>query len=172
VPLVKAKLTQALSDMFQGKPAFAENASAAGVAWASAYADYASGATAGVAVPAPGVITTKQSALGPALGTAFKTGADTNAPAIAAMESAFDVFWAAVPFAGPGATGAVSVVPPPPALTSALTAVFAAGVPASGPAPSAADQARAIADALHTWTTAIFVALSTGGSPPVPTPLA
>jgi hypothetical protein len=161
VPLNKVNLTQALQDLFEGKPlsggkpAHPQTATAAGDRWATAYADYATGATAGPTAPTAGLIPAAKIPLASALATAFQAGADTNVPAIAAMDTAFVAFWTGMTFVGPGVTGVVSLVPPPPSLTGALSAAFQAGV--AHPAPSAAAQASKIADAFNTWTTSVMV---------------
>jgi hypothetical protein len=161
VSLSPGDLAQGLQDLFEGKPLAGgepdhpADVAEAGARWAEAYAGYAAAAVAGATAPGPGLIAAAQQSLATALAAAIRSGNTDNAPPLAAMETGFDAFWAGMAFLGPGVTGAVTLVPVPPALADAIKNVFDAGL--ASPPPTTADQASSLAGALHDWTTQVTV---------------
>jgi len=174
MPLVESSLNQSLRDIFEGVPSYPLDAPEAGAKWASAYANYASTATAGGTLPVPLSLNGAKNTLASALSAGFTAakeaaGPDGLATAAAALEAAFVAFWFAPPiqFAAipPLVTGVVSTALP--GLGIALSPIFAAGVVQKA---SAAQQASAVAAALHAWTKTVQVTTTgpSGPNPPVP----
>jgi hypothetical protein len=173
MPLDPLKLASALTDLFQGKPAFPADPAKAGEQWAEIYRKYASEAVAGTTAPVGAVLNTAATALAKALAAAF-IAATVAGPAGAAaflplLDAAFRAFWGTpIPFAFPP-------LPAPPTITGVVT------VPASGslagqmstalaagllPGAAASLQGTAIASALHAWSKTISVTNTAAPAPP------
>ena len=73
MPLVSSVLTQKLTDLFSGQPAYPASSSAAALRIAAAYASYAAGALAGVTSPLALSLQGAESSLGSSLASAFQS---------------------------------------------------------------------------------------------------
>ena len=172
MPLVKAQLANAFTDLFQGS-AFPENETEAGQKWAEIYRSYAENALAATTTPVAPSLMLAEGILATVLAGAFTSAkAAPAASAVAALsatlDTAFVSFWMAPPVAfvaGP-ITGVVSLAPPG-VLSSLLSALFIAG---ANQDKSASDQANDLSTALDTWTRTVMVINTTpvGPQPPVP----
>jgi hypothetical protein len=105
------------------------------------------------------VIDAASGTLATALAAAFKLGAETNAPPLGQMATAFVAFWTGMAFleAGvpPPVTGVVNFVPAAPTLSGALSIVFVAGL--ADPPPGVSDQASALGKVFDDFTRGVTV---------------
>jgi hypothetical protein len=177
VPLLPAKLADALTAVFEGRDGYPDDKEAAGKAWAAAYQGYAGGALAGVTTPVAAILDGATETLAGALASAFTT-AQSNAPAAvtalgAALDLAFVAYWMTpVTFVsppGPVIAGTV-LLAPPGVLASALSSLLLSGANSSATARA---QAQSLAAVLDGWTRTVTVTTTpvTPPGPPVVVPL-
>lgn len=182
MPLNKDPLSSGLRDLFEGKPAFAEDETDAANKISSLYADYAANALAGTTAPLSASISAAKPILAQALKAAF-TAAKAAGPAGVstlglAIDTAIVAFWLAPPIAfaapplpAPPTMAGVVTLAAPGVLAPTLTALFTAGVASK---PTAAEQADSLATLLHNWTKTVMVVntpLTPPGPPAPPAPL-
>lgn len=141
--LLSATLASGLIGAFAGTDSF----SAAGDAWASAYASYAQTAQAnGI----PAVFTgAEQRLLSGSLASAFAAGVNAPGSLLGALELAFQGFWYLPPVVF--GTGVVTLAPP--GLGTLVGATFGANLLAA----TAAEAANNVAVALDAWTRTVVV---------------